>query len=92
MYSQESGYRHFFGHMYKVFSEFGRLSVLKTRPDQSDSEITVNSSISQRLIYGSPKTVLAELIKLRQNCGPFGTLLITGSTGPGRMRHGNANR
>ena len=77
VYSQESGYRHFFGHMHKVYSQLGRLSVLKSRPDQSDDDITVDTFIDKRLIFGSPKTVLAELIRLRQNCGPFGTLLLT---------------
>jgi alkanesulfonate monooxygenase SsuD/methylene tetrahydromethanopterin reductase-like flavin-dependent oxidoreductase (luciferase family) len=77
VYSAESGYRHFFGHMHKVYSQLGRLGILKSRPDQSDSDVTVDTFIDKRLIFGSPKTVLAELIKLRQGCGPFGTLLIT---------------
>ena len=77
VYSQESGYRHFFGHMHKVFSQLGRLSAFRSRPDQSDSDVTVDTFIDKRLIFGSPRTVLAELIKLRENCGPFGTLLLT---------------
>jgi alkanesulfonate monooxygenase SsuD/methylene tetrahydromethanopterin reductase-like flavin-dependent oxidoreductase (luciferase family) len=77
VYSEESGYRHFFGHMHKVFSQLGRLSAFRSRPDQSDADVTVDTFIEKRLIFGSPRTVLAELIKLRQNSGPFGTLLVT---------------
>jgi alkanesulfonate monooxygenase SsuD/methylene tetrahydromethanopterin reductase-like flavin-dependent oxidoreductase (luciferase family) len=77
VYSQESGYRHFFGHMHKVYSQLGRLGILKSRPDMRDDEVTVDTFIDKRLIFGSSKTVLGELIKLRQQTGPFGTLLLT---------------
>jgi alkanesulfonate monooxygenase SsuD/methylene tetrahydromethanopterin reductase-like flavin-dependent oxidoreductase (luciferase family) len=77
VYSAASGYRHFFGHMHKVYSQLGRLGVLKARPDMRDDEVTVDTFIEQRTIFGSPKTVLAELIALRQAAGPFGTLLLT---------------
>lgn len=77
VYSAESGYRHFFGHMHKVYTQIGRLGLLKSRPDMRDDEVTVDTFIDQRLIFGSPKTVLNELIKLRRETGPFGTLLLT---------------
>ena len=77
LYSAESGYRHFYGHMHKVYSQLGRLGVLKARPDMRDDEVTVDTFIEQRTIFGSPKTVLAELIALRETAGPFGTLLLS---------------
>ena len=76
-YSAESGYRYFFGTMHKVFTMIGRLGSFKSRPDMRDDEVTVDTVIDKRLILGSPKTVLNELIKLRQQAGPFGTLLLT---------------
>jgi alkanesulfonate monooxygenase SsuD/methylene tetrahydromethanopterin reductase-like flavin-dependent oxidoreductase (luciferase family) len=84
VYSGESGYRHFYGHMHKVYSQLGRLSVFKTRPDMRDDEVTVDTLIEQRTTFGSPKTVLAELVALRQAAGPFGTLLLSAIdwTGP----------
>ena len=78
VYGAESGYRHFYGHMHKVYSQIGRLGVLKSRPDMRDDEVTVDTFIEQRTIYGSPKTVLSELIALRRDAGPFGTLLLSG--------------
>ena len=77
LYSAESGYRHFFGHMHKVYTQLGRLGVLKSRPDMRDDEVTVDTFIDQRTIFGSPKTVLKELVALRETVGPFGTLLLT---------------
>ena len=77
VYGAESGYRHFYGHMHKVYSQLGRLGVFKSRPDMRDDEVTVDTLIEQRTIFGSPKTVLAELMALRRMAGPFGTLLLS---------------
>jgi len=77
VYSAESGYRHFYGHMHTVYRQLGRLGVFKTRPDMRDDEVTVETLIEQRTIFGSPKTVLAEVTALRATAGPFGTLLIS---------------
>ena len=52
-------------------------AILKTRPDMRDDEVTVDTFIEQRLIYGSPKTVLAKLIALHRQVGPFGCLLLS---------------
>jgi hypothetical protein len=63
--------------MHKVLTQLGRLGTLKTRPDMRDDEVTVDSFIEQRVIYGSSKTVLQKLTDLRQTIGPFGTLLLS---------------
>ena len=76
-FSAESGYRHFFGHMHGVFTHIGRLGTLKTRPDMRDDEVTVDTFLDQRMILGSPDTVLNELVSLRRQVGPFGTLVIS---------------
>ena len=76
-FSAESGHRHFFGHMHGVYSHIGRLGVIKPRPDMRDDEVTVDTFLEQRLIYGSPKTVLNELLSLRRHVGPFGTLILS---------------
>jgi alkanesulfonate monooxygenase SsuD/methylene tetrahydromethanopterin reductase-like flavin-dependent oxidoreductase (luciferase family) len=83
-FSAESGYRHFFGHMHKVVTQIGRLATFKSRPDMRDDEVTVDMLIDQRVIHGSPKTVLQKLTDLRQTAGPFGTLLLSAVdwTGP----------
>jgi hypothetical protein len=70
--------------MHKVYSQLGRLGVLKTRPDMRDDEITVDTFIEQRTIFGSPRTVAAELAALRREAGPFGTLLLSAIDWSGR--------
>jgi alkanesulfonate monooxygenase SsuD/methylene tetrahydromethanopterin reductase-like flavin-dependent oxidoreductase (luciferase family) len=75
-YSAESGHRYFFGIMHKVFTTIGRLGSLKPRPDMRDDEVTVDMFMDRQMIVGSPKTVLNELIELRRQAGPFGTLLL----------------
>jgi hypothetical protein len=63
--------------MHKVYTQLGRLGVLKARPEMRDDEVTVDTFIEQRLIYGSPRTVLEKLIALHRQVGPFGCLLLS---------------
>ena len=77
VYAAAGGYRHFYGHMHTVFTQLGRLGVFKSRPDMRDEDVTIDTMIAQRTIFGSPRTVLGELVALRQAAGPFGTLLLS---------------
>ena len=77
VFADESGYRVFYGHMHKVYRQLGRLGVFKRRPDMRDDEVTVDDLIAQRTIFGSAKTVLAQLMAVRETAGPFGTLLLS---------------
>ena len=70
LYSAELGYRHFYGHMQKVYSQLGRLAVFKTRPDMRDDEVTVDTFIEQRTIFGSPKTVQSQADHAAGDRGP----------------------
>ena len=76
--SPQSSYRYAFGYLFEVLKRAGRLGGLKTHPDQPDSEVTVESIIEARVVYGSPQTVAEKLIAFRQDVGPFGTVLLTG--------------
>lgn len=83
-FSPESSQRNFFGHFFKIFRRNNLLAALCPDSKLPDSEITVDSVIESRLIYGSPVTVAAKLARLRKQVGPFGTLLVSGMdwTGP----------
>ncbi len=74
----DSAYRHFFGHMLKVFTRTNYLRRHPPHPEMADTDITVDAIIESRLIFGSPQTVLARLIGLRDQVGPFGNLLVSG--------------
>ena len=86
VYSEQSAYRYAFGYLYEVLKRAGRLVGLKSHPDQPDSEVTVESVIEARVIYGSPQTVAERLFAFRQQVGPFGHVLVTGMDwgGPNR--------
>lgn len=74
-----SAYQHYLGYMRTVFKNIGKLDALKSRPDMRDDEITVNGIIEERVIFGSPQTVAQKLLSIREQCGPFGTILVTGA-------------
>jgi hypothetical protein len=62
----------------EVLSRVGLLAILKPRPDMPDDEADVETITEECVIYGSPRTVLDELVAFREQVGPFGTLLMTG--------------
>src|SRR5579871_429495 len=77
-FSPEGAQRYFFQHFLKVFGRIGLLDALRPRPGMPDGDITIEGIIETRLIYGSPQTVAAKLVALREQVGPFGTLLVSG--------------
>jgi alkanesulfonate monooxygenase SsuD/methylene tetrahydromethanopterin reductase-like flavin-dependent oxidoreductase (luciferase family) len=86
VYSEQSAYRYAFGYLYEVLKRAGRLVGLKTHPEQPDSDVTVESVIEARVIYGSPQTVAEKLLAFRREVGAFGHVLVTGMdwSGPNR--------
>jgi alkanesulfonate monooxygenase SsuD/methylene tetrahydromethanopterin reductase-like flavin-dependent oxidoreductase (luciferase family) len=86
VYSEQSAYRYAFGYLYEVLKRAGRLVGLKSHPEQPDSDVTVESVIEARVIHGSPQTVAEKLLAFRQQVGPFGHVLVTGTdwSGPNR--------
>ena len=43
-----------------------------------DADVTVETAMMPRVIFGSPATVRDKLIALREEVGPFGNLLVSG--------------
>jgi len=58
----------------------GRQALFMIKPDldMPDEATTVEKIIRSQVIAGSPARVLDQLVALREETGPFGTLLITG--------------
>lgn len=75
---ERSSYQYYFGYMSEILRGLGRLVALKPRVDMPDAEVTVEGIIDSRVIFGSSRTVLDKLIALRDQTGPFGSLLMTG--------------
>jgi len=53
----------------------GMLGIFKSRPEQPDSEITVQWMLDDIVVSGSPSTVLDRLVHIFDEVGPFGGLL-----------------
>ncbi len=74
----QSSVRFYFDYIRQVLARAGKLIALKTRPDMADADVTVETAMMPRVIFGSPATVRDKLIALREEVGPFGNLLISG--------------
>ena len=73
-----SPYRYYYSQLYTKLKKNGRIELFKTRRDQPDDEVTLDSICDQLIIYGSPNKVAEELLAFREQVGDFGTLLYAG--------------
>jgi alkanesulfonate monooxygenase SsuD/methylene tetrahydromethanopterin reductase-like flavin-dependent oxidoreductase (luciferase family) len=78
VFSAQGSNRYFYRYMREVLSRVGLLGSLKPRADMTDEEASVEAITEGSVIYGSPQTFLDKLVALREEAGPFGTLLMTG--------------
>jgi len=78
VFGDKSSHRYFFTYIRAALSGVGLLSILKPQPDMPDEKATVEAITEGCTLYGSPKTVLDQLVAFRDEVGPFGTLLMTG--------------
>jgi alkanesulfonate monooxygenase SsuD/methylene tetrahydromethanopterin reductase-like flavin-dependent oxidoreductase (luciferase family) len=52
--------------------------LFKTRRDQPDDEVTLESICDKLIIHGTPESVTDQLLAFQEETGPFGTLLYAG--------------
>ena len=71
-------YRYYYSQLYTKLKKNGRIELFKTRRDQPDDEVTLDSICDQLITYGTPDKVGDELLKYRDTVGDFGTLLYAG--------------
>ena len=71
-------YRYYYSQLYTKLKKNGRIELFKTRRDQPDDEVTLDSICDQLITYGTPDKVADELLKYRDTVGDFGTLLYAG--------------
>ena len=86
VFGEHGSNRYFYTYMREVLSRVGLLGSLKPHAEMADEEATVDVIIEGSVLYGSAKTFLDKLVALRDEAGPFGTLLMTGLdwSGPNR--------
>jgi alkanesulfonate monooxygenase SsuD/methylene tetrahydromethanopterin reductase-like flavin-dependent oxidoreductase (luciferase family) len=76
--AENGPYRYYYRQLLTKLVRNGRADLFKTRRDQPDNEITLDSVCNQLIIYGSPEKVVDQLLAFRDQVGDFGTLLYAG--------------
>ncbi len=73
-----SPYRYYYKQLFTKLKMNGRIELFKTRRDQPDDEVTLDSICDSLITYGTPDKVADEILKYRETVGDFGTLLYAG--------------
>ena len=71
-------YRYYYSQLFTKLKKAGRIELFKTRRDQPDDEVTLDTVCDALITYGTPDKVADELLKYRETVGDFGTLLYAG--------------
>ncbi|WGS18671.1 MULTISPECIES: LLM class flavin-dependent oxidoreductase [unclassified Bradyrhizobium] len=71
-------YAYYYHQLFTKLKRSGRLELFKTRRDQPDTEVTLQSICDKLIIYGTPESVADQLLAFQDEVGSFGTLLYAG--------------
>ena len=73
-----SPYRFYWKMMHHKMVLGGRQGVFKTHREQPDAEVTEDYVLENLVIYGTVDKVVDQILKLREEAGPFGELVYAG--------------
>ena len=71
-------YFYYYRSLFTKLKRGGRIELFKTRRDQPDDEVTLESICDRLIIHGTPDSVADQLLAFQDEIGPFGTLLYAG--------------
>jgi len=71
-------YVYYYRSLFTKLKRGGRIELFKTRRDQPDDEVTLESICDKLIIHGTPESVADQLLAFHEETGPFGTLLYAG--------------
>jgi alkanesulfonate monooxygenase SsuD/methylene tetrahydromethanopterin reductase-like flavin-dependent oxidoreductase (luciferase family) len=71
-------YVYYYRSLFTKLKRSGRIELFKTRRDQLDEEVTLQSICEKLIIYGTPESVADQLLAFQDEVGTFGTLLYAG--------------
>ena len=74
----DSPYVYYYRSLFTKLKRNGRIELFKTRSDQRDDEITLESVCDKLIIWGTPDSVADQILALQGEVGQFGTLLYAG--------------
>src|ERR1700751_5665898 len=73
-----SPYVYYYRSLFTKLKKNGRVELFKTRRDQPDEEVTLESICDKLIIWGTPDSVADQLLAFQDEVGTFGKLLYTG--------------
>ncbi|MDX2201311.1 MAG: LLM class flavin-dependent oxidoreductase [Hyphomicrobiaceae bacterium] len=76
--SANSPYRQYYGNLSRKLIKNGRSELFKADRSMPDADVTVDYVCDKLVIWGSPAKVADEILKFREEVGPFGTLYYAG--------------
>jgi alkanesulfonate monooxygenase SsuD/methylene tetrahydromethanopterin reductase-like flavin-dependent oxidoreductase (luciferase family) len=71
-------YVYYYRSLFAKLKASGRIALFKTRPDQPDDEVTLETICDKLIIHGTAESVADQLLAFQQEVGKFGTLLYAG--------------
>jgi alkanesulfonate monooxygenase SsuD/methylene tetrahydromethanopterin reductase-like flavin-dependent oxidoreductase (luciferase family) len=71
-------YVNYYRSLFTKLKKNGRIELFKTRRDQPDDEVTLESICERLIVYGTPDSVADQLLAFQDEIGNFGTLLYAG--------------
>ena len=74
----ENAVRYYFHYLISLMKKAGFSQIMKGLDQFDDDELTVDWAIDNIVIAGSPTTVADRLLAVREQVGPFGTIVATG--------------
>ena len=71
-------YVYYYRSLFTKLKNNGRIELFKTRRDQPDNEVTLETICDRLIIHGTPDSVADQLLAFQDEVGHFGTLLYAG--------------
>jgi alkanesulfonate monooxygenase SsuD/methylene tetrahydromethanopterin reductase-like flavin-dependent oxidoreductase (luciferase family) len=74
----KSPYRFYYGQLLTKMLKAGRAVIFKPNPNLPDDSVTLDGVCERLIIHGTPDKVADEIMRFREEVGPFGTMLYAG--------------
>ena len=75
-YTDDGPLKYYYCYLRDLLSKYDLAKMFKNDPDMPDEALTGDYCMDEMVICGSPRTVLEQLVALREAIGPFGQMLL----------------
>lgn len=70
-------FAHYYGYIVNIIKRAAFHAIMKSDPDMPDDELTPEYACNEFIIAGDPESVAKQIVDLRGEVGPFGTIMMT---------------